>query len=181
MLFRGGNKSLDFVSGLITSLNSISNPSVKHSLCSLPKGHHLYIVQHLLRFSQSDWLNAQDAALRNFGLLHAVQQSGWMSHACDVIIQTACSKSEMQSDRFLLSSFELSQIQTLYSQICKHSRCCTKQMFHLEPCNDRKFAFDERSRRTVQLSFASLNSASRSFISCELPCHRTALRETFVY
>ena len=70
----------------------------------------IIIVQHLLRFSQSDWLNAQDAALRNFGLLHAVQQSGWMSHACDVIIQTACSKSEMQSDRFLLSSFELSQI-----------------------------------------------------------------------
>ena len=43
------------------------------------------------------------------------------------------------------------------------------------------FAFDERSRRTVQLSFASLNSASRSFISCEIPGHRTALRETFVY
>ena len=40
---------------------------------------------------------------------------------------------------------------------------------------------DERSRRTVQLSFASLNSASRSFISCEIPGHRTALRETFVY
>ena len=54
-------------------------------------------------------------------------------------------------------------------------------MFHLEPCNDRDFAFDERSRRTVQLSFASLNSASRSFISCEIPGHRTALRETFVY
>ena len=33
----------------------------------------------------------------------------------------------------------------------------------------------------VQLSFASLNSASRSFISCEIPGHRTALRETFVY
>ena len=54
-------------------------------------------------------------------------------------------------------------------------------MFHLEPCNDRDFAWDERSRRTVQLSFASLNSASRSFISCEIPGHRTALRETFVY
>ena len=34
MLFRGGNKSL----------NSISNPSVEHSVCSLPASHHLYNV-----------------------------------------------------------------------------------------------------------------------------------------
>ena len=27
----------------------------------------MYIVQHLIRFSQSDWSKAQDAELRNFG------------------------------------------------------------------------------------------------------------------
>ena len=59
----------------------------------------------------------------------------------------------------------------------------TKQMFHLEPCNDRDFAFDERSRRTVANS-ASLRWTVRRdlIISCEInwPVARLCVKHLYI-
>ena len=63
-------------------------------------------------------------------------------------LSCAYGKSEKQQFGPFLLFFVLPHSNSrLYNQIRKHSRCRTKQMFHLEPCNDRDFAFDERSRR----------------------------------
>ena len=52
--------------------------------------------------------------------------------------------------------------------------------FTLSRAMAREFAWDERSRRTVQRSEAELNSTSRSFIECELTVIARLRSETFV-
>ena len=120
-----------------------------------------YYVMHVTKYlSSAHALHIHVVSAYSYRYLHCHVDRffGIESLSC------AYGKSEKQLDRFCFSLFYTSfKFETLqvYNQIRKHSRCRTKQMFHLEPCNDRDFALSDLIVLIKLSSFLSFSFSER--------------------